>query len=106
MSSGKFYHPQIERMSRKAIRDLQNKRLRWQVERCLAKSEFYREKFKKAGIKASQIKTVDDLVHVPVVTKQELRDEQVKHPPFGRYTVAPSKDWRELHPSTGTTGTD
>jgi phenylacetate-CoA ligase len=48
---------------------------------------------------------VDDLVHVPVVTKQELRDEQVKHPPFGLYTVAPEKDWSELHPSTGTTGT-
>jgi len=105
MSKGKFYHPEIERVSRKALRELQNQRLRWQVHRCLAKSEFYRERFKKAGLRASHIKTVDDLVHVPVVTKQELRDEQVKHPPFGRYTVAPAKDWSELHPSTGTTGT-
>jgi phenylacetate-CoA ligase len=105
MSKGKFYHPEIERVSRKALRELQNQRLRWQIHRCLAKSEFYRERFKKAGLRASHIKTVDDLVHVPVVTKQELRDEQVKHPPFGRYTVAPAKDWSELHPSTGTTGT-
>lgn len=105
MSSGKYYHPEIERMSRKNIRQLQNERLRWQIRRCLAKSELYREKFRKAGIKAAHIQTVDDLVHVPVVTKQELREEQIKHPPFGRYTVAPAKDWRELHPSTGTTGT-
>ncbi len=104
MAKGNFYHPEIERIGRKALRELQNERLRWQVRRCLAKSEFYREKFKKAGLKASHIKTVDDLVYVPVVTKQELRDEQVKHPPFGRYTVSPAKDWRELHPSTGTTG--
>ena len=104
MPRGNFYHPEVERMSRKALRELQDERLRWQVRRCLAKSEFYREKFNKAGLKASHIRTVDDLVHVPVVTKQELRDEQVKHPPFGRYTVAPSKDWSELHPSTGTTG--
>ncbi len=104
MSMGRFYHSEIEKMNPKAVRELQNERLRWQVRRCLAKSEFYQEKFKKAGVKASHIKTVDDLVHVPVVTKQELRDEQVKHPPFGRYTVAPAKDWRELHPSTGTTG--
>jgi phenylacetate-CoA ligase len=62
------------------------------------------EKFRKAGLKAAHIRTVDDLVHVPVVTKQELREEQIQHPPFGRYTVAPGKDWRELHPSTGTTG--
>ena len=105
MAKENYYHPEIERMSRKDLRELQNERLRWQVRRCLAKSEFYREKFKKAGLKASHIKTVDDLVYVPVVTKEELRDEQVKHPPFGRYTVSPAKDWRELHPSTGTTGT-
>ena len=105
MPRGNFYHPEIERMSRKALRELQDERLRWQVRRCLAKSEFYRDKFQKIGLKASHIKNLDDLVHIPVVTKQELRDEQVKHPPFGRYTVAPAKDWSELHPSTGTTGT-
>lgn len=104
MSRGKYYHPEIERMSRKEIRQLQNERLRWQIRRCLAKSELYREKFRKAGLKAAHIRTVDDLIHVPAVTKQELREEQIKHPPFGRYTVAPAKDWRELHPSTGTTG--
>jgi len=104
MAKGNFYHPRIEGINRKALRELQNERLRWQIRRCLARSEFYQEKFKKAGIKASQINNVDDLVHLPVVTKQELRDEQIKHPPFGRYTVAPAKDWRELHPSTGTTG--
>lgn len=104
MSVGKFYHREIEKISRQELIKLQNERLRWQISRCLSKSEFYREKFKKAGIRAAHIRTVDDLVHVPVVTKQELRDEQVKHPPFGRYTVAPAKDWRELHPSTGTTG--
>ncbi|MCG6537576.1 MAG: phenylacetate--CoA ligase family protein, partial [Syntrophales bacterium LBB04] len=96
---------EIAKVSRKALRELQNERLRWQIRRCLGKSEFYREKFQKAGIKAAHIKTVDDLVHAPVVTKQELRDEQIAHPPFGRYTVSPAKDWRELHPSTGTTGT-
>jgi phenylacetate-CoA ligase len=104
MGKTRFYHPEIERMSRLSLREMQNERLRWQVRRCLTRSEFYREKFRKAGVKASHIRTVDDLVHVPVVTKQELREEQVKHPPFGRYAVAPPKDWRELHPSTGTTG--
>ncbi|MBM4330130.1 MAG: phenylacetate--CoA ligase [Deltaproteobacteria bacterium] len=104
MSGRRFLHPEIEGINRKALRELQNERLRWLIRRCLAKSEFYQEKFRKAGIKAAHIKTLDDLVHIPVVTKQELRDEQVHHPPFGRYTVAPAIDWRELHPSTGTTG--
>jgi phenylacetate-CoA ligase len=105
MRKAKYYHPQIETMSRHALREMQNERLRWQIRRCLAKSEFYREKFQKAGLKAAHIKTTDDLIHVPVVTKEELRQEQEKYPPFGRYTLASAKDWRELHPSTGTTGT-
>ncbi len=71
MPQGKYYHPEIERMSRKALRELQSERLRWQIRRCLAKSEFYQEKFGKAGIQPSHIKTVDDLIHAPVVTKQE-----------------------------------
>lgn len=105
MSKGKYFHPEVETMSRKALREMQNERLRWQIRRCLAKSDFYKEKFQKAGLKAAHIKTTDDLIHVPVVTKEELRREQEKYPPFGRYTVAPPRDWRELHPSTGTTGT-
>jgi phenylacetate-CoA ligase len=104
MAKKKYYHPEIETGNRKTLRELQNERLRWQIRRCLAKSEFYQEKFKKAGIKPAHIKTVDDLIHVPVVTKQELREEQMKYPPFGRYSLAPPRDWRELHPSTGTTG--
>lgn len=105
MIKGKYYHPEIETISNKALREMQNERLRWQIRRCLAKSEFYKEKFKKAGIKTRHIRTTDDLIHVPIVTKEELRKEQEKFPPFGRYTVVHPKEWRELHPSTGTTGT-
>lgn len=105
MGGRKYYHPQVETISRRALREMQNERLRWQIRRCLAKSEFYQEKFQKAGLKAAHIKTTEDLIHVPVVTKEELRKEQEKYPPFGRYTLAPAEDWRELHPSTGTTGT-
>ena len=47
MARGTFYHPEIERVSHKALGELQDQRLRWQVRRCLAKSEFYREKFRK-----------------------------------------------------------
>jgi phenylacetate-CoA ligase len=74
------------------------------LKRCYQGSEFYKEKFKEAGIKPDDIRTLDDIGHLPFVTKLELREEQQAHPPFGRFTVAPSETWGELHPSTGTTG--
>lgn len=82
----------------------QLERLQWQLRRCFKDSEFYRGKFKKAGVNPQDIRSLDDMENVPFVTKQELRDEQIEFPPFGRYVVSPQRDWAELHPSTGTTG--
>jgi phenylacetate-CoA ligase len=101
----KYFEREIETMSRKKLEALQLERLKWQVTRCYKNSEFYREKFDQACITPSDIKSLQDIVKVPFVTKEELRDEQKSHPPFGRYLVAPQNRIRELHPSSGTTGT-
>ena len=99
-----YYAPEIETMPREKLELLQLKRLKWQVQRCYHNSEFYRERFNKIGLKPDDIRSLDDIVKIPPVTKQELREEQTKYPPFGRYVVAPQEEWRETHPSTGTTG--
>jgi phenylacetate-CoA ligase len=99
-----YYDEEIETMPREKMEKLQLERLKWQVKRCYEGSEFYREKFDKVGLKPNDIKSLDDITKIPPVTKEELRQEQINYPPFGRYTMAPKKDWRELHPSTGTTG--
>lgn len=99
-----YYDEEIETMPREKLEKLQLERLKWQVERCYKGSEFYRERFDKIGLKPDDIKSLDDVLKIPPVHKQELREEQVNHPPFGRYVIAPQQDWRELHPSTGTTG--
>jgi phenylacetate-CoA ligase len=99
-----YYAEKIETMDRASLEMLQLDRLEWQVKRCYESSEFYRERFDKIGLKPEDIHSLDDVLNIPPVSKQELRDEQLSHPPFGRYVVAPERDWRELHPSTGTTG--
>jgi phenylacetate-CoA ligase len=100
----KYFDEEIETMDRKKLEDLQLQRLKLQLRRCFRGSEFYREKFKEAGLKPEDVKSLDDIIHFPFVTKTELRDEQSAFPPFGRYTVAPPETWAELHPSSGTTG--
>lgn len=99
-----YLHPEIETMDRATLQQLQLRRLQKQVRRCYAGSEFYRERLHRAGVHPDQIQSLDDLRRIPVVTKQELRDEQAAHPPYGRFVVAPPEQWRELHPSSGTTG--
>jgi phenylacetate-CoA ligase len=101
---GDFWDERIERMERDELSALQLERLRWQVRRCHEGSAFYRGRLDAAGVGPDGIRSLDDLEKFPPVTKEELREEQKAHPPFGRYTVAPSDSWGELHPSTGTTG--
>ncbi len=102
--NGDYWNERVERMERDELASLQLERLKWQVRRCYGGSEFYRKRLDAAGVGPDSIRALDDLRNVPFLTKQELRDEQRKHPPFGRYAVASQETWGELHPSTGTTG--
>lgn len=104
MHAERYFHPKIETMHREKLMELQFERLKKQIERCYNNSDFYKERFKKAGISPEDIRDFSDFEAIPPITKNELREEQKAYPPFGRYTVAPQSDWRELHPSTGTTG--
>jgi phenylacetate-CoA ligase len=101
---GDFWDERIERMGRDELSALQLERLKRQVRRCYEGSAFYRERLDAAGVGPDGIRSLRDIEKIPPVTKEELREEQKAHPPFGRYTVAPPDSWGELHPSTGTTG--
>src|SRR5438093_8528047 len=105
MSLGSVLEPAIEAIPRDELRALQEERLRRQIERCAASSAFYRSKLEAAGAEPGDVRTLDDLARLPVVTKEELREDQRSHPPFGTFAVADPESFREVHPSTGTTGT-
>ncbi len=100
-----FYDPKIETISRSGLEALQLSKLKWQVDRCYHQSEFYRERFDARGVSPANVKTLDDIRKFPFVHKEELRKEQAQYPFLGRFTVAPETEFREVHPSTGTTGT-
>jgi phenylacetate-CoA ligase len=104
MASDRLFDPAVEAMSRDELRTLQELSLRAQVKRCAEHSELFRTKLASVGAEPEEIRTLDDLARVPVVTKEELREDQRLHPPFGTFAVAPASEFRELHPSTGTTG--
>ena len=100
-----FYDHKIETMSRSDLARLQLAKLKWQIDRCYHRSEFYRERFDAVGVSPAEVETLDDIRKFPFVHKEELREEQAQHPFLGRFTVAPEAAFREVHPSTGTTGT-
>lgn len=91
-------------MSADALAALQLERLRAQLERCYRASALYRSKLQEVGAEPGDIRALSDLARVPPVTKDELRLDQESDPPYGSFAVADRESWRELHPSSGTTG--
>ena len=99
MKNGEYWNEEIETAPVPELRKLQLRKLRGQVKYCYENSTFYRTKFKSAGIKPEDIKTLEDIQKIPFTVKNDLRDNY----PFGMLTVNPA-DIVEIHASSGTTG--
>ncbi len=69
-----------------------------------ASAPFYRRKWDEAGIHPQAIRSLEDFERVPPITKQELRDAQAGHPPFGDYLCVPESEVVHVHGTSGTTG--
>lgn len=98
-----FYNREIETLARDDLRKLQEQRLRTLIVE-LATNQFYQEKSREAGLELSGIACAEDLRSLPFTTKQELVDEQLEHPPFGRLLTYPLSRYRYFHQTSGTTG--
>lgn len=94
----KYWNEEIETMDRGALEELQLSRLQRSVSRAAA-SPFYREAFRKAGVKPEDIKGLPDLKKFPFTTKEDLR----RAFPDGMLAVGRRETVR-LHSSSGTTG--
>jgi phenylacetate-CoA ligase len=67
---------------------------------------FYRSLYDAHGFHPRDVRTLDDFPsRVPIITKQMLRDDQAKHPPFGSYSCTKPEDISRIFGSSGTTGT-
>lgn len=82
---------------------LQDQRLRSVIAE-LTTNQFYQEKTRAAGFELARIERAEDLRLLPFTTKQQLVDEQIEHPPFGRLLTYPRSRYRYFHQTSGTTG--
>jgi phenylacetate-CoA ligase len=99
-----YFDPEVETMKPEDLRPLQQAKLAKQLDYLIARSPFYRDKFAAAGLRREDLRSLNDLVHFPFTSKEELRESQQASPPLGRHMAADMIDVIRLHASTGTTG--
>jgi len=94
-----MFNPQAEAMPVNELRKLQSQRLRSLVERAYDHVPFYRARMQEQGIKPEDIRSIEDIVKLPFITKADFRDQY----PFGMFAV-PLREIVRIHASSGTTG--
>ncbi|MEN6610307.1 MAG: phenylacetate--CoA ligase [Methanoregulaceae archaeon] len=93
-----FWNKKMETLKPNDLREHQLKQLKKTVN-AVQNIGFYRNKFKELGISPDQIRSLDDVSHLPFTKKQDLRSGY----PFGFFAV-PMKDVVRIHTTSGTTG--
>jgi phenylacetate-CoA ligase len=81
------------------LKKIQLDGLKWTAGHVYKNSPFYRKKLDNAGIKPEDIRSLDDIQHLPLTDKDDLQKEY----PFPLRSV-PFEDIVRIHASSGTTG--
>lgn len=95
-----YWQEKYETMDREQLQQLQLTRLKELVTKLYNSGvDYYTKKFQQTGITPDDIKSLEDIKHIPFTTKQDLRDNY----PYGMFAV-PMDEVVRLHGSSGTTG--
>lgn len=94
-----IWNAEYESMKREDLRELQLRRVQWIAKWVYERVPAYKKKFDKAGVKPSDIKTLQDITRLPFTTKNDLMEDY----PFGFFALPMNKVVR-IHSTSGTTG--
>ena len=100
----RFWNEDVEKLPPAALRQVENERLQAQLDYVWANSPFYQAKFGEAGITRHVLRDLADLPLLPFTEKDELRQDQQEHPPFGSSLATTSEQVIRVHKTSGTTG--
>lgn len=95
-----FFQQDVETLSQDELVKLQNERLPQAIRRAYTHNKVYQEKMRTNGITPDDIRSIEDLKHLPFMDKRDFRT----HYPLGMCCVDRSAI-REIHMSSGSTGT-
>jgi phenylacetate-CoA ligase len=97
-SHRKFFNEEMETLPKQQLKALQLERLQAIVERVYTSNAFYRNLYDEAGVKPSDIRSLEDIRKLPFLEKKTVRAAY----PYGM-ALAPTGRL-ELHATSGTTG--
>ena len=96
-----YWNKEKETMSAGARAEYQARWLAKLVPHAWEKAPGVRRRLEHARVRPAEIRSVDDLVRVPVIKKSEMPDLQKADPPFGGFCTVPMAKIRKIFVSPG-----
>jgi len=96
--------PELETMPTEQRDAIILEKLGHQVRYAYTHSGFYREFYRDVTVDPENIDSFAELAQLPILTKENVRVEQERHPPYGRFLCIPEKEVFRVHGTSGTTG--
>lgn len=102
-----YWSPELDAVSRGQLRAIHSDKLPTAVAYMAARSAMYAEKLSDVGVEPGDIRSIDDLQLLPVVTKEDMSRSLAANPPWGDFTAVDDQLWKEsgwqLFQTSGTT---
>ncbi len=102
MEKVRYWEPAIELMDKSDLERLQLKRLKYMLNYVYERSKFYHDRFREAGLRPSDLRSLKDIQKFPFTTKEDLRREA--YPYGGPFLCVPREKIICYHMSSGSTG--
>jgi phenylacetate-CoA ligase len=97
----RFFKKSLETMPRGQRRQYLERRLRGIIQHAYRHASGFKHLLDSVGRNPRDIKTIKDLVKIPITKKADLVELQKKHPPFGGWEGVPLHDLRRIYVSPG-----
>jgi phenylacetate-CoA ligase len=99
-----FWNEELETLSRKKLEALQLKSLQEELAHAYANSPYYKRAWEEAGLRHSDVKTLEDLTKFPFIDKKTQRDTQGIGSFLGELAAVSEEDVIFVSTSSGSTG--
>ncbi|MGO9958643.1 MAG: phenylacetate--CoA ligase family protein [Solirubrobacteraceae bacterium] len=97
-----YWNPKIETLSRAQLEALQLAKLRRQVAWARQRSPWFRRALE--GSHHDELRSLNDLRRLPMLTRRQWMDSQFEHPPYGELATIAGDGAIRVHTTSGTTG--
>jgi phenylacetate-CoA ligase len=97
-----YWNPKVETLERSQLEALQLAKVRRQIAWAAQRSPWYRRTL--AGFDPAQLRSIEDLRRLPMLTRQDWMTSQAEHPPYGELPTDGGEGAIRIHTTSGTTG--